>query len=509
MRATLCLTVLVTCALTSTVHAESAATLYVLAIGYNGVPPNTTDSLLRQLRYADDDAAAFAELAKDLGAVTIVLSDFDRDTARRFPELMKDVRPPTHGELTRAVRELSARIDRDRAQGKESNILVTYSGHGTVESGIAALTLADGSLAHEGLYSEVLTQLHASFVHLVVDACHAEAVVRPRDVQAELVTLTADEAASHLAQTTLRGLPRVGALIASSASMQTHEWDVWQHGVFAHEVVSGLRGAADVNGDLRIEYSEMAAFLSAANREVRERGARVKPVITAPSAAPHTPLVVLRASTLSAFLVGDAAPLGRISIETEEGQLVLHLRSEPRHYVRVLIPSRRRLFVRTRDGETELTASAGQHVPFAALAMKKDASRARGSLALSLQRGAFATAYGPAYYRGFVDRADEPAGIPLVTNYASLRPPPAPADSGSSRAPAWVTLGVAGALLSTSGAFGLVALDAKEDFSDAKGLERASFAASERFNTSRSFSLGALVAGALAGGLSLVLFTTD
>jgi uncharacterized caspase-like protein len=48
--------------------------------------------------------------------------------------------------------------------------------------------------------------------------------------------------------------------MASASNTQAHEWDDYQTGVFTHELLSGLRGGADVNGDGRVEYSEMAAF---------------------------------------------------------------------------------------------------------------------------------------------------------------------------------------------------------------------------------------------------------
>ncbi len=55
-------------------------------------------------------------------------------------------------------------------------------------------------------------------------------------------------------------------VIATARDQQTHEWDAYAGGVFTHQVISGLRGAADVNRDGRVEYSEVHAFLTSANR---------------------------------------------------------------------------------------------------------------------------------------------------------------------------------------------------------------------------------------------------
>src|SRR4029453_685441 len=129
------------------------------------------------------------------------------------------------------------------------------------------------------LYQRLLGELRARYVHLLVDACHAEAVVRPRDAQAEVVKVSQGELVDYLAGTTLARFPHVGAIIASSANTQAHEWDAYRGGVFTHEVLSGLRGAADVNGDRLVEYSELAAFLSAANGAVMDARARLDTVV--------------------------------------------------------------------------------------------------------------------------------------------------------------------------------------------------------------------------------------
>ncbi len=498
-------------ALSQVARAEPAVSLHVLAIGYNGLPAADDDARLRELRYADDDAAAFAQFGRDVGGNVIVVSNFDLDTARRFPEVAAAARPPMREEIRRAVRELNEAFARDRARGREPVVLLTYSGHGSSATGKPALTLADGELTQEALYAEVLTALAAKFVHVVVDACHAEAVVRSRDLQGEVVTLGKEEVAAQLARATLRGLPHVGALVASSASTQTHEWDRWQHGVFTHEVISGLRGAADVNGDRTIEYSEMAAFLSAVNREVRDRTARIKPLITAPAGAPRVPIVDLRATKLAAFLVGQPEPLGALWVETDNGQRILDLRSEHQHYVRVVVPSGQRLFVRSMRGEAEVTIAAGRQSAFDQLAMRARGVRARGSLDLSLERGLFAAAFGPSYYRGFVDRTEEIAAVPLrITDPgAALHTAASPADAPATRVMAWTAAGVSGALLVASAGLGLAALDAKGDFDDANGLERASSSASDRYDDYGQLALGALVSGVIMGGVSYLLFAQD
>ncbi len=96
-----------------------------------------------------------------------------------------------------------------------------------------------------------------------------------------VVVASKEEVEQVMADTTLGRFHNVGAIVAAATNGQTHEWDQYHQGVFTHELLSGLRGAADVNEDSAIEYSELGAYLSAANREVPDLRARLK-VITSP-----------------------------------------------------------------------------------------------------------------------------------------------------------------------------------------------------------------------------------
>ena len=49
---------------------------------------------------------------------------------------------------------------------------------------------------------------------------------------------------------------------------ESHEWAGFEAGVFSHEVRSGLFGAADADGDGRVTYAEIAAFVRRANEAI-------------------------------------------------------------------------------------------------------------------------------------------------------------------------------------------------------------------------------------------------
>ncbi len=267
---------------------HAAVRTELLVIGNNHAfnsdgPRDSSESALPVLRYADDDAAAFYELLSEGVAHGHLLTVMDAETQRRFPVLAAASHPPTLAEVREAVADIESRIDVNRRRGDQTVVYLFFSGHGAVRDVRGpALVLLDGDISHDFLYDEILSRLRADFIHLFVDACHAEGVVRPRDSEARAVAVSPQEAGAFLVQTTLDRFPQVGAIVAASSAAQAHEWDQLGHGIFTSELLSALRGAADVNRDHKVEYSEVVSFLSAANRGVRDLRARLSVVAKPP-----------------------------------------------------------------------------------------------------------------------------------------------------------------------------------------------------------------------------------
>jgi hypothetical protein len=141
----------------------------------------------------------------------------------RFPHEVAEARPPTLGELRAQVQRLRALLEKDHARGDESVLLFFYSGHGSrPKGGPPALALLDGQLTHETLYDEVLSALPARYVHLFIDACYAK---RHWLRDADAVAVSDRSGHGVTLRAPLGRFPNVSALIASSLSSQTHEWD--------------------------------------------------------------------------------------------------------------------------------------------------------------------------------------------------------------------------------------------------------------------------------------------
>jgi hypothetical protein len=313
----------------------SAALLYVLVVGSN--TPTAKD--VPALRFADDDALAYARLYRELGADVTLLAAPDRETA----ELDRNVEvdgPPERARFYQALDRIARRIADARRAGRHTEAVLVYAGHGDVEHGEGFVQLADARLRRSELYQEVLPRLRADRVHVIVDACKSYFLAFSRGAAG---TRTA-HAGPFIDTRGPELFPDVGFLLSTSSGADSHEWEEYSGGIFSHEVRSALRGAADADGDGVISYAELAAFVRRANAAVPN--ARFRPQFTV--VPPHADPNGVRAALLSRPAPpGDHArrvvldrSVGHALVEDERGRrladvnpaapgVVLHLPSVP------------------------------------------------------------------------------------------------------------------------------------------------------------------------------------
>jgi hypothetical protein len=300
----------------------------------------------------------------------------------------------------------------------------------------------------------------------------------------------------------LARFPHVGALIASSTSARTFEWDALERGVFTHALLSGLRGAADVNRDRAIEYSEMYAFLSAAQHDVADARARLSVIARPPAIDRRAPLLVLGPARAQGTLIG-APPRGRFYIEDALGNRVLDANAERGFRVALTVPSGP-LYLRAQAGEAALDMPDGGRVDLATLAFAAPTARSRGAVEGAMEKGFFASAFGPRYYSAFIEGRDDFRPVPV--------PPPADEERAqgrpASRVAGWTLLGAGGALgAATAVTIGLT-LSAKSDY-ESTSLERQAELARDRFTTFRTVSIVGAVLAVAAAGAGVFLLTKD
>jgi len=469
---------------------------FALVIGYNGQPPGTTDESIQPLRYADDDALAFFALQKELGADAVLLTVADAETRRRYPLTSDSARPPTMDEISRNIDALNARMDAASRQGMAPVFTLFYSGHGARDpKGEAALALLEGTLSQSALHQQVLDRIRSQVVHLIIDACHAEAVVRPRDVEAKTVEIRPQDLVEHLSRASAARYPNVGFVIASSSGASTHEWDLYQSGVFTHEVISGLRGVADVNHDGRVEYGELGAFLMAANREVVDPRARVSSVVQPPAQGAHRALSRLGSLSTIGRLTGIPPAAGRFFIEDRRGNRILDGHAEPGFSISVGLPPDELLFLRNRDEEAEVTVKAGTETQFGALAFNPRPLRPRGAMDTSLREGLFLMPFGPAYYSGYVDQLE---------SGGELSRAPSPASTSTNSGTVWALRGGSAALLATSAVFGALAWDAHRDFENTT-YQKQSAEAADRYKLDTTLAITFAISGLACAAASYLV----
>jgi hypothetical protein len=484
----------------------AARRTYSIVIGYNGVPGGEEHEGLEGLQYADDDAVAVHQFVGELGGRSILLSTLDPDTQRRVPALPAQARPPSLAELRRAVEEVRRLILAEKEA--DTTVLFFYSGHGSRTATGSSLTLADGKLSHRVLYEEVLARLPATAIHVVIDACHAEAVVHPRDAQAVAVDVDPTAMDGWTKEHTLARYPNVGAIMASTAGAEAHEWNVYQGGIFTHELISGLRGAADVDGDGRIEYSELGAFLAAANRAVTDPRARLHTVVVPPRLDPRRAIVVLEDAPHSARLRGRPAPLGAFYVEDARGQRLADVHAESGARVALVVPPDQSLYVRTVAGESELRLAAGEVGVLDSLQLSPQNMRPRGALESALRRGLFATPFGPAYYRGHVDNLPNLPPVDVAIESQGGRSEEVGVavrdvrERDGRTVAKWTAVTSTGGLAVASAWFAKEALDAHHEYEDPMLVERQAPAVASRYRrdglAAAFLGVGALLSAAVA-----------
>ena len=420
---------------------------------------HSLDDGVAALHYADDDGARLYELLQALGYDTQLLTIMDRGTAEQHPDAARAARPPSWSRLERTVRDLRGRVETVHGLGREAEILITYSGHGAVgRRGDPYVNLLDKRMYRGDFYRDVVASIGADFVHVVVDACRARDFVDARggpdgpDFDRELSLFLAEERrAQH---------PEVGIFVAESADGETHEWSRTRSGIFGHEVISGLSGAADVNSDGFVEYSELHAFVAAANSTIKDPRARLRVVAQPPMVNPRRPIMVL-AKSANVERIRTPMAGGRFTIEDSRGVRWVDANLADGTQVTVHLPPRERYYIVDVERRQEATVEHSAEpriVVLAALGFEPLATSSRGSISEALASDLFTMKWGPLFYEGFTVGKRYPSvyrsvGTPLlapagprlrIKKHRKPAPPPAPPpESGALGPPSDTTVAAA------------------------------------------------------------------
>ncbi|MEM6533569.1 MAG: caspase family protein [Myxococcota bacterium] len=278
------------------------ASLLVGGDGYALIVSNnrSLDLARPDLRYADDDGAQWAQLfSETLGDDRVqLLTRFDPESQLLQPDWTSRAAPPTTEELTRAAADLKRRL---AETPKDAVVYLVFAGHGDIDAGQGFLELEDARFTAQDLEALVadLDTDSVDEIHIILDSCNSYFMLNPRSASVERWEPPDDD---H--RNLLEKFPKAGAFISTSAEALTYEWSELQSGVFSYELRSGMRGAADVDGDGRVSYVELEAFVATANRAVINELYRPRVFAQAPAASTTGELIDLRDSNSLSLTLG-------------------------------------------------------------------------------------------------------------------------------------------------------------------------------------------------------------
>jgi hypothetical protein len=378
---------------------------YALIIANNA----SLDPKQAALRYADDDGARYYELFAPQTRDTVLLSVLDAETQARHPGLAARTQPPTRAVLKESLARLNTQMSEDRKAGRVPVLYFIFTGHGQRgAAGEGTVSLLDGPFNRSDLYSQVITPSPASFIHLIVDACDSYFFVNSRGglpigpAQTAAVT-------RHLASRELDRYPQVGVVLSTSSARESHEWSTLSAGVFSHQVRSALAGAADVNRDGRVEYSELTAFIAAASQGVEDVRGKLDIFARPPPLDRSAPLSDLGRSSGLGYLLVPEGLGGRMWIEDTKGVRVADFHKERERPLVLALRPDRGYYLRMEGREARLTVPrAGAVVDAGGLPWSTSAVASRGPVEEAFRDKLFGVAFGPSFYSGYVASLGEP-----------------------------------------------------------------------------------------------------
>jgi hypothetical protein len=307
--------------------AQADTKRFALVIGNNGSQEGQP-----ALRYADDDAVRWAIVLGTFGADVELLTDLDADSRTLYGAEAPAHRSPARREIDAAMSRLADRMKQARAQGARTAFFFVFAGHGDVQNGEGYLSVADGRFFRHELEQRILASSPADTNHVVIDACRSFFFAFDRGPGGERRAWRQpyfDAGVSGRFRNT-------GFILASSSGGAAHEWEEFQAGIFSHEVRSGLLGAADADGDGRITYPELAAFVRVANQSVRNERFRPR-VLARPPEQGDPVLIELRAASGGVMRLGDS-PTGRHYLEDGLGVRWVDLHPGSRQQLTLAFP---------------------------------------------------------------------------------------------------------------------------------------------------------------------------
>jgi len=302
-----------------------------------------------KLRYAASDARSMARVLQSLGGVA--------------PADLVFVAEPSRQATLQGFAQVESLMRAGQLPGVRRELLVYYSGHSDEEG----LLLGSDRISYDELRARI-KQLPADLRVAILDSCASGAFTRHKGGARRppfLVDASAD----------MRGH---AFLTSSAANEVAQESDRISASFFTYFLVSGLRGAADVNQDHRVTLQEAYHF---ASQETLARTERTK---GGPQHAAYEfdlsgtgDMVVTDVRTTQASLLLTPELSGRITVRESGGALVAELRKPAGNTIELGVEAGSYLIAMESGGkifEAQATLASGQRAPLARLAFHTQAA---------------------------------------------------------------------------------------------------------------------------------------
>lgn len=363
------------------------------------------------LQFADDDGARYYELLSNIADVTRVYTILDPQSQRLYPEVAKAAFVPRRDDVLRGLAEIFTQARADVDRGDDVIFTFVLVGHGEIGAGGEGyVSLLDAPFTRTDLFREVLAKSPATTNHIVVDACNSYFLVNARGDAPHADDSAPSEAAAVQAMVSEENLsryPNTGVILSTSSARESHEWSGYGAGVFSHQLRSAMLGTADVNGDGKIEYSEIQAFVAAANLRIDDPKARVELYARAPAIDVSRPLVDLTTARFTSWLRIPAGAQIQFYLEDARGLRVLDANLEGERAVVIALAPSPHYYVRSGANEQRIALGRGGRIDLRRDRMRSATVALRGAKSEAFREGLFAVAYGQRFYEGYVGRSND------------------------------------------------------------------------------------------------------
>ena len=249
------------------------------------------------LRYAVADARALRHVMEEMGGIQ--------------PEDTRFLADPDRAAFFREFKALTEDVARAKLQFRRVEVIFFYSGHSDEES----LYLGNDRVTYNE-FRDLITEMKADVRIAIIDSCASGALTLPKGVIKRTPFL----------MDTAYDMKGYAFMTSSSANEAAQESSRLKRSFFTHNLLSGMRGAADMNRDGRITLNEAYQFaFEGTLRQTQKTMAGPQHPSYHIQMSGTGDVIITEIWKSNAVLVLDKDLAGKIYIHNEDNMLVVEM----------------------------------------------------------------------------------------------------------------------------------------------------------------------------------------